>query len=318
MVSRAKPLLYRQVSPIIILPRRFSRAAYVGNIGQPANFCTIIKSLLETFITNLTLVGPINMKIASFNVNSIRARLPIVIDWLKSNQPDALCVQETKVQDKDFPAGEFNEIGYNCVFKGQKSYNGVAIFSPHKINDVTFGLDSEPKDPPRIATAKIGEVTIVNTYIPQGFEPESDKFRYKLDWFDQLLSYFGNNFKPTDLLVWLGDLNIAPEPRDVHDPQGLLGNVCYHPQVHKAFQKVMAWGFVDVFRKHCDEQGQFTFWDYRVRQALSRNIGWRLDHILATKPLAQKSVDCYIDKAPRRLERPSDHTPIVAQFDISI
>jgi len=256
------------------------------------------------------------MKIASFNVNSIRARLPIVTDWLSENKPDALCVQETKVQDQDFPEQVFADIGYNCAFKGQKSYNGVAIFSPHDITNVTFGLDTEPKDEPRILTATVNNVTIINTYIPQGFEPESEKFQYKLDWYDRLLKYIDKNFKPTDLLVWVGDLNIAPEPHDVYDPDNMLGNVCYHPEVHKALQKIIDWGFSDVFRKHCDEDGQFTFWDYRMRGALSRNRGWRLDHIMATKPIADRSISSYIDKAPRLLERPSDHTPIIAEFDI--
>ena len=256
------------------------------------------------------------MKLASFNVNSLRARLPIVIDWLKANQPDVLCVQETKVQDDDFPAEPFNEIGYKYVFKGQKSYNGVAIFSKNEIHQASFGLDDEPKDEPRLIRARVGKVNIVNTYIPQGFEPASDKFQYKLKWFDRLGRFFDANFKPTDLLVWVGDLNIAPEPRDVYDPQGLLGHVCYHRQVHKALEKVMAWGLVDCFRMHCDKDGQYTFWDYRMRGALSRNRGWRLDHIMATRPLADMCTNCFIDKDPRLQDRPSDHTPIVAEFDI--
>jgi exodeoxyribonuclease-3 len=256
------------------------------------------------------------MKIASFNVNSIRARLPIITQWMQQNKPDVLCLQETKVQDKDFPAETFEQIGYNCTFKGQKSYNGVALFTPHKIHDLSFGLDDEPKDEPRLITAKIKNLNIVNTYVPQGFEPDSEKFQYKLQWFDRLLKLFKARFKPTDLLVWLGDLNIAPQPLDLYDPEGLLGSVCYHPDVHKALKKVMEWGFVDVFRKHCDEPGQYTFWDYRLPNAFKRNLGWRLDHIMATEPAAKKSTACYIDKEPRVQERPSDHTPIIAEFDL--
>jgi exodeoxyribonuclease-3 len=256
------------------------------------------------------------MKIATFNVNSIRSRLPIVTQWLQQNQPDVLCVQETKVQDQDFPAEPFKQLGYNCAFSGQKSYNGVALFTPHKIQNLSFGLDDQPKDEPRLIRAKIKRLNIVNTYVPQGFEPDSDKFRYKLRWFDRLLRFFKVHFKPTDMLIWLGDFNIAPQARDLYDPDGLFGSVCYHPDVHKALKKVMDFGFVDVFRKHCDEPGRFTFWDYRLPNSFKRNLGWRLDHIMATEPLAKKSSACYIDTEPRAAQKPSDHTPLIAEFDL--
>jgi len=254
------------------------------------------------------------MKIASFNVNSIRARLPIVTQWLVENQPDVLCVQETKVQDKDFPSDAFDEINYKYVFKGQKSYNGVAIFSKEKTENIKCGFDEEPKDEPRLISAQIKGVTIVNSYVPQGNMPESEQFEYKLNWFDRLLDYFESNFTNTDSIVWVGDLNVAPEPIDVHDPIGLLGHVCFNPDVHKALQKVMSWGFTDVFRMHCKEEGQYTFWDYRMRNTFKNNRGWRIDHIMATQPMADKSTTCYIDKNPRQTERPSDHTPIIAEF----
>ena len=256
------------------------------------------------------------MKIASFNVNSIRARLPIVTKWLSDNLPDVLCVQETKVQDIDFPAEAFDEIGYNYVFKGQKSYNGVAIFSKYKFENVQSGFNDEPKDESRLITAKINGINIVNTYVPQGYLPDSEKFDYKLNWFDRLLDFFERNFEPSEPVIWMGDLNIAPEPIDVYDPVTLLGHICFHPEVHKALKKVMSWGLVDVFRKHCKESGQYTFWDYRMKNTFSRNLGWRLDHIMATKPLAEKSTACYIDKKPRTADRPSDHTPIIAEFNI--
>jgi exodeoxyribonuclease-3 len=256
------------------------------------------------------------MKVASFNVNSLRVRLPIVTNWLCENQPDVLCVQETKVQDKDFPAGAFDEIGYNYIFKGQKSYNGVAIFSKEKIKIDQAGFDDEPKDEPRLITAKINGINIVNTYVPQGYLPDSEKFDYKLNWFDRLLDFFESNFEPDEPVIWVGDLNVAPEPIDVYDPVTLLGHVCFHPEVHKALKKVMNWGLVDVFRKHCNEAGQYTFWDYRTRNTFENNRGWRLDHIMATSPLAEKSFSCYIDKKPRTAERPSDHTPIIAVFDL--
>ena len=160
-------------------------------------------------------------------------------------------------------------------------------------------------------------VIIVNSYVPQGYSADSDKFQYKLKWFDRLLDYFRQNFTPEDTVLWLGDLNIAPEPIDVHDPDALEGHVCFHPEVRAALRKVMAWGFVDVFRTHCSEAGQYTFWDYRMRNPLAANRGWRIDHLMATEPLAQRSTACYIDREPRTAERPSDHTPVIAEFDLS-
>jgi exodeoxyribonuclease-3 len=256
------------------------------------------------------------MKVASFNVNSLRARLDIVLAWLAEQKPDVLAVQETKVQDVDFPADAFSNSGYEYVFKGQKSYNGVAIFSRNKISKVKFGFDDEPKDEPRFIKAKISGITIVNTYIPQGYLPESEKFEYKLNWYERLLRFFEEGFKPNDPILWVGDFNIAPEPIDVYDPENLWGHVCFHPEVHKKLQKIMQWGFVDVFRMHCKEAGQYTFWDYRPINAFKHNLGWRLDHIMATQPLAEKCTACYIDKEPRTKDKPSDHTPIVAEFEM--
>jgi len=255
------------------------------------------------------------MKVASFNVNSLRARLPIVVRWLSEQGADVLCVQETKVQDADFPGDEFEAAGYRCAFKGQKSYNGVAIFSRAELRNVKYGFEEEPRDEARLIRAEIGGIVFVNTYVPQGYLPESEKFQYKLEWFGRLRKYFEKNFKSSDPVLWAGDLNVAPEPIDVYDPDGLLGHVCFHPAVQEALRKVTEWGFVDVFRKHCGRSGHYTFWDYRLANSFKRNLGWRLDHIMATRPLAQKSRACYIDRGPRLAERPSDHTPIVAEFD---
>lgn len=258
------------------------------------------------------------MKIATFNVNSIRARLPVLLDWLDKSRPDILAVQETKAQDVDFPADAFDKIGYKYAFKGQKSYNGVAIFSKAELKNVHFGLDDDPKDMPRLIMANISRINIINTYIPQGFEPESEKFQYKLKWFERLRKFFENHCTPDKPVLWLGDFNVAPLPIDVYDPKALIGHVCFNKDVKKALENVMQWGFVDIFRKHCKEPEQYTFWDYRIRAALKRNRGWRLDHIMATKSLAEKSTACYIDIQPRLAQRPSDHTPIIAEFDWQI
>jgi len=255
------------------------------------------------------------MKIASFNVNSLRARLVLVLRWLSQHHPDVLCVQETRVQDIDFPADVFAKTQYQYVFKGQKKYNGVAIFSRSEITNVEFGFEDEPKDQSRLVKAETNGIVIVNSYVPQGYLPESEKFEYKLNWFSRLLAFFDKNFKPADPVLWVGDFNVAPEAIDVYDPDGLSGHVCFHPDVRKALKRVSRWGFVDVFRMHCDRPGQYTFWDYRLKNSLKRNLGWRLDHIMATEPLAKRSTACYIDKEPRLADRPSDHTPVIAEFD---
>ncbi len=254
------------------------------------------------------------MQTATFNANSIRTRAQIIINWLSENKPDVLCVQETKVQDKDFPIDTFAETGYEFVFKGEKSYNGAAIFSKGKLTNVKFGLDSEPKDPARMIKAETNGTIIVNTYIPQGYEIESEKYQYKLDWLERLLRYFKKNFKPTDKLLWMGDLNIAPEAKDVYDPVALAGHVCFNPEITDLLKKITDWGFVDLFRLHNAAPGKFTFWDYRQPNGFRRNLGWRLDHIMGTEPMAKKCVDCLIDSKPRTLTKPSDHTFVVAKF----
>jgi exodeoxyribonuclease-3 len=254
------------------------------------------------------------MKIASFNVNSIRARLSIVLDWLKKESPDVLCLQETKVVDAEFPQSVFEDSGYNVAFRGEKSYNGVAILSKSSIKNVQIGFDIHESEGTRLISGTVNKIPIVNAYIPQGFHPLSKQFRDKLDWFQRLFDYFDRNFRPDRPLLWLGDFNVAPEPIDVHDPKNLLGQVGYHPDEHAALKIFAEWGFVDVFRMHQPDPGQYTFWDYRVRNAVARKIGWRVDHIWATRPLAKKSINAWIDIEPRLKERPSDHTIIVAEF----
>ncbi len=257
------------------------------------------------------------MKVATLNVNSIRARLDIVLEWMKKESPDVLCVQETKVVDDDFPLQPFVDMKYNAAFRGQKSYNGVALFSKLPIENVRIGFDDDSSEGSRLIAAVINNITIVNTYIPQGADPQSDKFQYKLDWFRRLYDFFDGNFSPDKPLIWTGDFNVAPEPIDVHDPEKLLGSVGYHPDEHAALDKFREWGFVDVFRQHVPGPEQYSFWDYRIKNAIKRKVGWRIDHIWATKPLAEKSANAWIDIEPRLKERPSDHTPVVAVFDIA-
>ena len=254
------------------------------------------------------------MKVASFNVNSIRARWPALERWLSAERPDVLALQETKVQDQDFPVADIERLGYVCAFSGQKSYNGVAILGRSDIEAVERGLLDEPKDEPRLISARIRGITVVNTYVPQGRSRDSEMFGYKLAWLRRLREYFDRKHEPADPVLWVGDLNVAPAPMDVYDPQVLEGHVCYCEEVRQALGEVMGWGLCDVFRRHNDKPRQFTFWDYRLRNSVRRNLGWRIDHIMATAPLAERSLASTIDLGPRLGERPSDHTPVVAQF----
>ncbi len=256
------------------------------------------------------------MKIASFNANGIRARMPIILQWLEQESPDVLCVQETKVQDHDFPYQPLQDAGYHCFAKGQKSYNGVAILSKNPPADTVSGFgDGDATEAPRIIRATFEGIVVVNTYVPQGREPDSEMFRYKLDWFKRLLEYFTRNFNPEMPILWAGDFNVAPMPLDVYDPEKLLGSIGFHPQEHSALASVMNWGFVDVFRQHKPQEKSFTFWDYRIPNAVKRGLGWRVDHICATRCLADASTAAWIEVEPRLAPRPSDHTFIVAEFD---
>jgi exodeoxyribonuclease-3 len=257
-------------------------------------------------------------KIATYNVNSLRSRLHIVIPWLRENRPDVLCMQETKVEDSKFPHEEFTEAGYHVAFKGTKQYNGVAVASIADPDDVSYGLsDAGPADEERLIMCVFQGIFVLNTYVPQGRDRESDQFAYKLKWFRRLRAFLERlDFSSDKPLIWCGDLNVAPESIDVHDPKRLLGHVCFTPEVWEAFAAVKSWGLIDIFRKHHpQEPKQYTFFDYRVPSSVKRELGWRIDHILATEPLAAKSVKCNIDLKPRLETKPSDHTILVAEFD---
>lgn len=256
--------------------------------------------------------------VATYNVNSLRARMHIVIPWLKEHQPTVLCMQETKVVDADFPAKAFEEIGYSVVFKGQKSYNGVAIASKMPIDEIQFGFqdgEDTPEDGARLISCVINGVRIVNTYVPQGREITDAMFQYKLRWFERLNALFSQWIR-SGYLLWCGDLNVAPEPIDVYDPEHLKDHVCFHEDVRRAFNEVKAAGFVDIFRRFNQAPKQYTFYDYRFPKSVDRNKGWRIDHILTNEPLAVKARGCYIDMKPRMAEKPSDHTVLVAIFDV--
>jgi exodeoxyribonuclease-3 len=254
--------------------------------------------------------------VATYNTNSVRARLPIVTDWLNRTQPDVLCLQETKAQDKDFPADAFKEAGYGAVFKGQKSYNGVAILSKHPMDDVKLNLYDTQEEEARFITTNIRGIPFVNVYAPQGFAPGTDKFAYKLRWLRDLLAYIKENLDPCQPVLMAGDFNVALEDIDVYDPETLRGEIGFHPDEQAVMKELLSWGLADIFRRHQPDGGHYTFWDYRVPNALKRKMGWRIDYILATEVLANLSLKAWIDVEPRRLERPSDHTFLVAEFNL--
>ena len=253
---------------------------------------------------------------STFNTNSVRVRLPIILDWLDREQADILCLQETKAQDKDFPATAFEDAGYHTAFKGQKSYNGVAIISKHPIDHIQTNLYDGNHEDARFISAHIRDIPVINVYVPQGFAVGTEKFEYKLRWLNDLLSHIKAGYDPEQPLILAGDLNIALESIDVFDPEKYEGGVSCHPDERAILRKFLDWGFVDIFRKHEPDGGHYTFWDYRVPNALKRNIGWRIDYVLATSPLAEKSQNAWVDTRPRALEKPSDHTFLMAEFDL--
>lgn len=257
------------------------------------------------------------MKIATFNANSIRSRLPIILQWLEDHQPDVLGIQETKVQDADFPREAIEAAGWQVVFKGEKSYNGVAMICKSKPVDVRFGFeDGGPADETRLIRAVVDGVAVVNTYVPQGRAIDHVMYRYKLSWYSRLKKLFETEYAPDQPVAWIGDINIAVEPVDVNNPAGKKNDPCYHIDAHNAFLDVCSFGFTDVFRKHHPGEEIYSFFDYRVKNAIERNIGWRIDYVLTTDPLTSKSIACDIDLAPRMKEKPSDHTFMIAEFGV--
>ncbi len=256
------------------------------------------------------------MKIATYNVNSIRRRLPLVVGWVEKNRPDVLCLQETKVPDKDFPVEAIREAGYHVSMRGMKGYNGVATLTLAKPESVVHGLHHGPdNDDVRIIQTVVGGIPIINTYVPQGYKVGSEKYAFKLEWFERLRDYFRAYLDPAKPAVWLGDLNVAPEPIDVYHPDRRVMDVDFHIDARNAYKQTAAWGFVDVFRKLYPDTLQYTYWDY-FRNAFEHNWGWRIDHIMATAPLAERCTAAGVDLDPRRAEGASDHTVAWAEFDV--
>ena len=254
------------------------------------------------------------MKIAIWNVNSLKVRLPHVLDWLSATDMDVLCLQETKLTDENFPIDEINAAGYHAIYSGQKTYNGVAIISKSEAHDVITdvpGLDDPQR---RILGATIDGIRILNLYVVNGQEVGSEKFAYKLEWLSKVSDYINEQVQLHKYFVTLGDFNIAPDDRDVHDPDAWKERILCSTPERTALQNIFDLGLKDTFRLFSQEEKSFSWWDYRAA-GFRRNNGLRIDLILASDALSKKCSSCYIDKEPRQLERPSDHAPVYAEFN---
>lgn len=257
------------------------------------------------------------LKIATWNVNSLNVRLPQVLDWLRDRQADILALQETKLTDPDFPTLDIAEAGYQAAFAGQKTYNGVAILSRLPAGEIVTDLPGLPDPQRRVLGATVGKVRVINLYVPNGQAVGSDKYAYKLAWLEKLTDWLRDELTRHPQLVVLGDFNIAPEDRDVHDPAAWAGQVLCSAAERVAFRRLLDLGLQDAFRLFPQEKQSFSWWDYRAA-AFRRNLGLRIDHILVSPALAAVCAACQVDKTPRRLERPSDHAPVIAEFDTDL
>lgn len=256
-----------------------------------------------------------SVKLSTWNVNSLNVRLPHVLDWLTAHQPDVLCLQETKLKDPKFPLAEIHAAGYQALFCGQKTYNGVAILSRLTGNDAVTALPGFADEQKRVLAATYGDVRVINLYVPNGQSVDSDKYRYKLDWLAALTAWLNEELAHYPKLAVLGDFNIAPEDRDVHDPKAWEGQILCSAPERQAFQRLLALGLKDAFRLFEQPEKSFSWWDYRMN-GFRRNLGLRIDHILLSDALARHCASCNVDKAPRQLERPSDHAPVVASTSV--
>lgn len=254
------------------------------------------------------------MKVATWNVNSVRVRLPRILAWLAAQQPDVLCLQEIKVENAAFPAPAFEAAGYHAAVNGQRTYHGVAILSREPPIEIAAGLrDGGDDAQARLVSARVGDVRILSAYVPNGGEVGSDKFAYKLAWLDRLRAHLMATASAQEPLVLCGDLNVAPEDRDVARPEAWSDTVLCHPDARAALQRVFEWGLVDTFRLHHESGGFYSWWDYR-QLAFAKNDGLRIDHVLATAPLAARCTSASIDRDARKGPQPSDHAPVIAEF----
>lgn len=258
------------------------------------------------------------MRLATWNVNSLSVRLAQLLDWLNEHQPDVLCLQETKLTDEHFPAAELEAAGYRPYYSGQKTYNGVAILTRLPATQVQSGLPNFIDEQKRVLAVTVDELRVISLYVPNGQAVDSEKYVYKLNWLAAATEWLQDELQRYPKLAVLGDLNIAPQDRDVHDPQMWEGQVMVSDRERKAFRDWLSLGFKDSFRLFEQPEKIFSWWDYR-QLALQKNRGLRIDHILLSPALAEYCVACRIDKNVRKKPRPSDHAPVIAdlQFETS-
>jgi exodeoxyribonuclease-3 len=256
------------------------------------------------------------VKIATWNVNSLRVRLAQLKDWLAASPVEVLGLQELKLPDEDFPAAEIEALGLHAAWYGQKTYNGVALLSTLPLVDVEYGIPGFDDPQRRVIAATVGGVRVVNVYVPNGQAVGSEKYDYKLGWLARLKEYVAASLAGHERFAIVGDYNIAPEDRDVHDPAKWEGSVHVSPAEREALAGLLGTGLVDVFRLFEQPPGTFSWWDYRMG-AFRRNHGLRIDLVLASRALAGSCIGCHVDRTPRSWERPSDHAPVVATFDIA-
>ena len=255
------------------------------------------------------------LKLASWNVNSLKIRLEQVLNWLTTSQMDVLAIQETKLLDENFPVQEITDQGYHVVFSGQKAYNGVAVISRYPISDVIVDIPNWDDPQRRILAVTVGGIRLINLYVPNGSELTSDKYQYKLNWLQQITAFIEQQMTLYSKVAVVGDFNIAPEDQDVHDPIAWEGSVLVSPEERVAFSKLLQLGLYDSFRNFTQEENVFSWWDYRAA-AFRRNRGLRIDHVLLSEELNALCQCSVIDKEPRKAERPSDHAPVWVELDL--
>tara|TARA_B100000700_G_C15007051_1_gene839059 strand:+ start:558 stop:1604 length:1047 start_codon:yes stop_codon:yes gene_type:complete len=297
-----------------------------GNIAIYRNWCAMLEQPEKIPYSNSSCLLPDDeihhqistknkkWKIATWNVNSIRTRLPLLLKWLDLHEPDVLCIQETKVEDNLFPVWEIKHAGYESIFYGQKSYNGVAILSKHPISEVQNGFQNRyDQENKRLIKATISGIRIINIYVPQGQTTESQKFQYKLEFFSELIQEINKEKHSEGPLAIMGDFNVAPEEKDLSNPKSMKNKVSFHPKEHEFLTKIYTSGLIDIFRKFDQNSGKFSWWDFRTR-GFERGEGMRIDYILGNSVLTSSCQACIIDTETRATTRPSDHAPVIAEF----
>jgi exodeoxyribonuclease-3 len=253
------------------------------------------------------------VKIASWNVNSLKVRLPHLLDWLGEAKPDVVCLQELKLEDHNFPRAEIEAAGYQVAFSGQKTYNGVALLAREPIGDVLYGNPRFADEQKRLISGTVGDIRVICAYMPNGQAVGSDKYDYKLRWLDALATWLDGEIVAHPKLALCGDYNIAPDDRDVHDPQAWAGQILCSEAERSAFQRLLGLGLEDSFRLFDQPEKTFSWWDYRML-GFPKNLGLRIDHVLLSAPLARRCIAAGVDRAPRKRERPSDHAPVWAEL----